>query len=108
MKGLWANAGDPGGQLLDGLHALPDPGPEPSSSGASVTVHSLPGPFGIQRAPGGCVGFGVASVLLGEREGGERKFMGWALPGADRFSVLPIFISRLLPVWLDLKIMKFP
>ena len=31
------------------------------------------------------------------KEGGERKFMGWAMPGSDLFSVLPIFISRLLP-----------
>ena len=31
------------------------------------------------------------------QEGGERIFMGWALPGANLFSMLPIFISRLLP-----------
>lgn len=31
------------------------------------------------------------------REGGERRFMGWALPGAEKFSVIPTFISSLLP-----------
>ncbi|MFP8874197.1 MAG: Na(+)-translocating NADH-quinone reductase subunit A [Myxococcota bacterium] len=31
------------------------------------------------------------------KEGGERKFMGWAVPGSNLFSVLPIFLSRLLP-----------
>ena len=30
------------------------------------------------------------------REGREREFMGWATPGARRFSVLPVFVSRLL------------
>ena len=29
-------------------------------------------------------------------EGREREFMGWAAPGARRFSVLPVFVSRLL------------
>jgi Na+-transporting NADH:ubiquinone oxidoreductase subunit A len=32
------------------------------------------------------------SALL---EGRERKFMGWAMPGADQFSVMPIYVSRL-------------
>ncbi|MFP6578517.1 MAG: Na(+)-translocating NADH-quinone reductase subunit A [Myxococcota bacterium] len=31
------------------------------------------------------------------REGGERKFMGWISPGVDKFSVIPTFISSLLP-----------
>jgi len=29
------------------------------------------------------------------REGRERKFMGWAMPGVDQFSVTPIYVSRL-------------
>jgi len=29
-------------------------------------------------------------------EGNDRRLLGWALPGADRFSTLPIFVSRLL------------
>ncbi len=32
------------------------------------------------------------SALL---EGRERKFMGWAMPGANQFSVTPIYVSRL-------------
>ena len=32
------------------------------------------------------------SALL---EGRERKFMGWALPGAAQFSVMPIYVSKL-------------
>jgi Na+-transporting NADH:ubiquinone oxidoreductase subunit A len=28
-------------------------------------------------------------------EGGERRLLGWAAPGGDRFSVLPVFVSRL-------------
>ena len=32
------------------------------------------------------------SVLL---EGREREFMGWAAPGRRRFSILPVFVSRL-------------
>lgn len=30
-------------------------------------------------------------------EGREREFLGWLAPGADKFSVLPAFLSRLLP-----------
>lgn len=29
-------------------------------------------------------------------EGNEREFLGWARPGIDRFSLLPMFVSRLL------------
>jgi Na+-transporting NADH:ubiquinone oxidoreductase subunit A len=32
------------------------------------------------------------SALL---EGGQRRPLGWAAPGADRFSLLPVFVSRL-------------
>ena len=32
------------------------------------------------------------SALL---EGRERKFMGWAMPGVDQFSIMPIYVSRL-------------
>lgn len=28
-------------------------------------------------------------------EGGERRLLGWAAPGGDRFSMLPVFLSRL-------------
>jgi Na+-transporting NADH:ubiquinone oxidoreductase subunit A len=28
-------------------------------------------------------------------EGGERRLLGWAAPGGDRFSLLPVFVSRL-------------
>lgn len=28
-------------------------------------------------------------------EGGERRLLGWAMPGGDRFSLLPVFVSRL-------------
>lgn len=31
------------------------------------------------------------------REGRKREFLGWLAPGADRFSVKPVFLSRLLP-----------
>ncbi|MEM1181709.1 MAG: Na(+)-translocating NADH-quinone reductase subunit A [Acidobacteriota bacterium] len=31
------------------------------------------------------------------REGNEREFLGWLTPGADRFSLLPAFISALMP-----------
>ena len=34
------------------------------------------------------------SVLAEDR---ERKFLGWMGPGADKFSVLPAFLSRLMP-----------
>jgi Na+-transporting NADH:ubiquinone oxidoreductase subunit A len=35
-------------------------------------------------------------------EGREREFMGWAAPGRRRFSILPVFVSRLLrPVSFD-------
>jgi Na+-transporting NADH:ubiquinone oxidoreductase subunit A len=30
------------------------------------------------------------------REGREREFMGWIAPGKEKFSVLPIFLSKLL------------
>ena len=30
-------------------------------------------------------------------EGRERFFMGWAMPGADKFSLLPFFLSKLIP-----------
>jgi Na+-transporting NADH:ubiquinone oxidoreductase subunit A len=29
-------------------------------------------------------------------EGRERRLLGWAAPGGDRFSILPVFVSRLL------------
>ncbi len=28
-------------------------------------------------------------------EGGERRLLGWAAPGSDRFSLIPVFVSRL-------------
>ena len=31
------------------------------------------------------------------REGGERKFMGMLQPGVDSFSIIPTFLSSLLP-----------
>jgi Na+-transporting NADH:ubiquinone oxidoreductase subunit A len=31
------------------------------------------------------------------REGREREFLGWLGPGLDKFSVIPTFVSRLLP-----------
>jgi Na+-transporting NADH:ubiquinone oxidoreductase subunit A len=31
------------------------------------------------------------------REGQGREFMGWAMPGLDRFSVIPLFLSKILP-----------
>lgn len=34
------------------------------------------------------------SVLAEDR---ERHFLGWAMPGADKFSLLPAYLSRLLP-----------
>jgi len=30
-------------------------------------------------------------------EGREREFLGWLAPGAGKFSVIPIFVSRLMP-----------
>jgi Na+-transporting NADH:ubiquinone oxidoreductase subunit A len=30
------------------------------------------------------------------REGRERELFGWVMPGANRFSVIPVFLSRLL------------
>jgi Na+-transporting NADH:ubiquinone oxidoreductase subunit A len=30
-------------------------------------------------------------------EGGTRRLLGWAGPGGDRFSILPVFVSRLFP-----------
>lgn len=31
------------------------------------------------------------------KEGRERYLLGWALPGGDKFSVLPFFLSKLMP-----------
>ena len=51
-----------------------------------------------KRAMGGELGFlgrydRQASAL---HEGREREFLGWLGPGADKYSVLPLFVSKLL------------
>jgi len=52
-----------------------------------------------RQAQGGEVGFlgryhHQVSVL---REGRERRFLGWLAPGADQFSTINLFLSRLIP-----------
>lgn len=58
-------------------------------SGSVLTGRSVSGPATRHLGP-----FHQQVSVI--HEAGEREFLGWARPGLDRFSVLPIFVSRLL------------
>ncbi|MBW2315856.1 MAG: Na(+)-translocating NADH-quinone reductase subunit A [Deltaproteobacteria bacterium] len=84
-----------------------------SRLGASTEEHSR---GELEERPGREIRLVAGSVLAGKKamgpefgflgryhlqlsaleEGGERHLLGWAAPGSDRYSVLPVFASRLL------------
>ncbi|MEL7368489.1 MAG: NADH:ubiquinone reductase (Na(+)-transporting) subunit A, partial [Myxococcota bacterium] len=55
--------------------------------------------FNGQQAHGKIAGFlgAYANQVTVLEEGNQREFMGWLVPGFNRFSVLPVFLSKLMP-----------
>ena len=52
-----------------------------------------------QTASGDILGYigAYANQVTVLAEGNQREFLGWLAPGFDRFSVLPVFLSKLMP-----------
>ncbi len=55
--------------------------------------------FNGQAARGEITGYlgAYANQVTVLAEGDQREFLGWLVPGLDRFSVLPVFLSKLVP-----------
>ncbi|MEM7675314.1 MAG: Na(+)-translocating NADH-quinone reductase subunit A, partial [Myxococcota bacterium] len=55
--------------------------------------------FNGQVASGDFEGYlgAYANQVTVLEEGDQREFMGWLVPGIERFSVLPVFLSKLMP-----------